>query len=455
MCIFGKPNKDQMTPNHSLDLSLQLQNLIRTDLLQQISMEFPFELVESNDKESGTKRDRVFNAGNTLLAMLMTAVNEDKSLKQSVNIFKDIFESRGEYIRQKENKELENRRLLDIAIDKKKGRPRLYQSQLPKSKTQPISDNTAAYTKARQRLDYGLVQQVFAYSKDFTGIEQPLWHGMKTYNTDGTYCQMQDSETLRKKYYVKSKDGAYPQLLLQGIVQQGTGQIISFEVGTRHQSELELVAKQIGKLAQGSLLLADDLYNSYAIFALMQRQGAELIVPGKRVRAYKVIEKIAGGDEIVELSRGEIPKWWQQDWDLPPKLLMRRIAFLSPSDGTTEWVQYTTLLDKRINKADIIAKYMNRWDIEITIREAKTLMDINIIRSKSEDMVFKELTIALTAYNLLRKIIAKSVEKTDFPPKENIIQEFFEANKTILIDKKGRVYNRWSPGRYGKTAHSN
>jgi hypothetical protein len=42
-------------------------------------------LVESNDKESGTKRDRVFNAGNTLLAMLMTAVNEDKSLKQSVN----------------------------------------------------------------------------------------------------------------------------------------------------------------------------------------------------------------------------------------------------------------------------------------------------------------------------------------------------------------------------------
>lgn len=127
---------------------------------------------------------------------------------------------------------------------------------------------------------------------------------MKTYNTDGTYLQMQDSAELRKKYYVKEGDGAYPQLLLQGIVQQGTGQIVCFEIGTRHQSELGLLAKQIGQLPQGSLLLADDLYNSYAIFAMAQRQGCHIIVPGKRERAYKVIEKIAEGDEIVELSRG-------------------------------------------------------------------------------------------------------------------------------------------------------
>lgn len=442
-----------MTPNHSLDLSLQLQNLIRTDLLQQISMEFPFKLIESkDDKTKPKKRDRVFNDENTLLTMLVTAVNEDKSLKQSVNIFKEIFESRGEHIVQKEREELENKRLMDMGIDKKMGRPKLYRSQLPKSKTQPVSDNTAAYTKARGRLEYWLIQQVFDYSGDFTGIVQSLWHGMKTYNTDGTYCQMQDSAELREKYYVKEDDGAYPQLLLQGIVQQGTGQIVCFEVGTRHQSELELIAKQLCRLPKGSLLLADDLYNSYAIFAMVQRQGCHLIVPGKRERAYKVIEKIADGDEIVELSRGEIPKWWNQDWELPKKLLMRRIAFLSPADGETQWVQYTTLLDKNITKTDIIAKYLTRWDIEITIREVKTLMDINVIRSKSEDMMLKEVTIALTAYNMMRKIIAKSVEKTDLSPQENIIQEFFEANKTILIDKKGRIYNRWSPGRYGQAA---
>ncbi len=445
-----------MTPNQSLNLSMQLQNLIHTDLLQEISNEFPFELIEGRRNKAGTKkRDRIFNDGNTLLTMLVTAVNEDKSLKKSVSTFKQIFESRGEHILKKEMEELEKERLTDVAIDKKMGRPKLYQSQLPKSKTQPISDNTAAYTKARQRLEYTSVQKVFDYSKEFTGIGPSLWHGMEAYNSDGTYCQMQDSEELRKKYYVKKGDNSYPQLLLQGIVKQGTGQIVCFEVGTRHQSELELIAKQIGQLPKNSLLLADDLYNSYAIFAIIQRQGCHLIVPGKRERAYKVIEKIADGDEIVELSRGNIPKWWNQDWELPPKLLMRRITFLSPADGKTERVHYTTLLDKQITKADIIAKYVTRWDIEITIREVKTLMDINIVRSKSENMVFKEITIALTAYNMVRKIIAKSVEQTDLSPQEDLIQEFFEANKTILIDKKGRVYNRWSPGRYGQVAQSN
>lgn len=445
-----------MTPNQSLNLSMQLQNLIHTDLLQEISNEFPFELVEGKHNETETKkRDRIFNDGNTLLTMLVTAVNEDKSLKNSVSTFKQIFESRGEDILKKEMEELEKERLTDVATDKKMGRPKLYQSQLPKSKTQPISDNTAAYTKARQRLEYTSVQKVFDYSKDFTGIGQTLWHGMESFNSDGTYCQMQDSEELRKKYYVKEGDNSYPQLLLQGIVKQGTGQIVCFEVGTRHQSELELIARQIGQLPKNSLLLADDLYNSYAIFAMIQRRGCHLIVPGKRERTYKVIEKIADGDEIVELSRGNIPKWWNQDWELPPKLLMRRITFLSPADGKTEWVHYTTLLDKQITKADIIAKYITRWDIEITIREVKTLMDINIVRSKSENMVFKEITIALTAYNMVRKIIAKSVEQTDLSPQEDLIQEFFEANKTILIDKKGRVYNRWSPGRYGQVARSN
>ncbi len=444
-----------MTPNRSLDLSLQLQNLIRTDLLQQFSTDFPFEIFETDvNTKTSKKRDRVFNDSNTLLTMLVTAVNEDKSLKQSVNLFKQIFEMRGEQMMQKEKEFLETKRLMDLAIDNKMGRPSLYQSQLPKSKIQPVSDNTAAYTKARQRIDYSLVMKLFDYSKDFTGIKQPHWHGMTTYCSDGTYCQMQDSPELRKKYYIKEGDDAYPQLLLEGIVQQGTGQIVSFEIGTRHQFELELISKQLDKLPKNSLLLADDLYNSFAIFAIAQRQECHLIVPGKRVRSYTVKEKISDGDEIVELIKKETPKWWDKDWKLPKTLLMRRIAFLSPVDGETEWVQYTTLLDKTISKADIIAKYMSRWDIEITIREIKTLMDINVIRSKSEDMVLKEITTALAAYNMMRQIIAKSVEKTDLSPQENIIQEFFEVNKTILIDKKGRLYSKWSPGRYGQTTQS-
>ena len=130
---------------------------------------------------------------------------------------------------------------------------------------------------------------------------------------------------------------------------------------------------------------------------------------------------------------------------------MRRISYASFEDENKEWVLYTTITNEKIKKEEIILKYAVRWDIEITIREIKTIMGINIARSKTEDMVLKEITIALTAYNMIRKIIAKSVEQTDFSPQSYFLQKCFETDQGLLVDRKGRVYQRWSPGRYGKT----
>ena len=58
-------------------------------------------------------------------------------------------------------------------------------------------------------------------------------------------------------------------------------------------------------------------------------------------------------------------------------------------------VLYTTILDEKITKEEIILKYFTRWDIEITIREVKTIMDINVLRGKKDDTVQKELVISI------------------------------------------------------------
>ena len=170
-----------------------------------------------------------------------------------------------------------------------------------------------------------------------------------------------------------------------------------------------------------------------------------------------MISKIADGDEIVELPKTSRPDWLsKQEWsEIDKSIIMRRISYPSPVDETKEWVLYTSITDDKIKKEEIILKYATRWDIEITIREIKTLIGINIARSKTEEMVFKEITVALTAYNMVRKIIAKSVNETDFSPKGNFIQKCFEINQELLIDKKGRVYQRWSSGRNGKTNEAN
>ena len=451
-----------MTPNRSLALSLELKSIMRTNLLRNIEADFPFEIIEKHESAENKKvtRDRVYNMENTLLTMLLSAFNEDKSLKQSVITFKEVFEFKGTQLKEKEVLQLqevkENHRQ-SFGGTKRRGRPNLYQSRLPKSKVNEVSDNTAAYTKARTRVDKEIIKKVFTYSTDFKELNGKKWHGMAVAVTDGTYFQMQDTPELRKKYYVKEGDRAYPQGLLQALLWQGSGQILDFEIGTRHQSELELVKPLIEKLPAGNLLLADDLYNTYAIFCLIQKKGCHIIVPGKRERNYKVIKILSDGDEIVELSKTTRPDWLsKEEWNgLPGKITMRRISYPSFEDENKEWVLYTTITNEKIKKEEIILKYAVRWDIEITIREIKTIMGINIARSKTEDMVLKEITIALTAYNMIRKIIAKSVEQTDFSPQSYFLQKCFETDQGLLVDKKGRVYQRWSPGRYGQTAEEN
>jgi allantoicase len=104
-------------------------------------------------------------------------------------------------------------------------------------------------------------------------------------------------------------------------------------------------------------------------------------------------------------------------------------------------------LNKEIDKDEIQVLYLTRWDIEIGIRETKAIMDVNVLRSKTPDMALKELTVSLATYNLIRKIIYASIKDLPFSPKEDFIHEFYTNNTNVLIDKKGRIYNRWSTGR--------
>ena len=69
--------------------------------------------------------------------------------------------------------------------------------------------------------------------------------------------------------------------------------------------------------------------------------------------------------------------------------------------------------------------YLTRWDIEIGIREIKTIMDINILRSKTPEMALKELRVALATYNMIRKLIYANIKGLPFSPKGDFIQRSF------------------------------
>jgi len=442
-----------MEANESLRLSLCLKEMLRSDLSHVFADNIPVGLIEERARALNPKsRDRIFTPLNVFLTMLLTSIQEDKSLQNGLNLFTTVFESNCKLIMQQEedrlNAEKNNAGLLPV----KPGRPRKYKPCLPKCYQKSISVCTGGYATARKNLDVSIFQDVYVHSTDFGDLDKERWHGMKTYLADGTYFQLQDTEDIKSMYTVKGSEESYPQALFQVMIRQGSGQVSQFALGSRHVSELCLVIPMINNLEENSLLLADDLYNTYYHFCLILARKCHMIVPGKRERNYKVIRQINDNDQIVEIAKTTRPDYVsKEEWNsLPKTILLRRITYTYPTkNGEEAAVLYTTILDEDIKTPEIITKYSLRWDIEISIREVKTIMDLNVLRSKSRDMMLKELIIGLIAYNILRKKIAESADTVGFPPQDDILQKFASLDRSILLDKKGRVFYKWSPGRYG------
>ena len=439
-----------MKLNRSLAISSKIQELKMSNVLGLLNQTFPRSIFNDNYSESIKTRSRIFTTNNTLLTMVLTAVQQDKSLKNSVGLYYMIHQKNKENILKELEKQVEQeKQQYNQAGKPKVGRPKKHTVKLPKSQAKDISLNTAAYSKARKRVPLELAQNLFSASRiEQAKNEYTHWHGYHVLIGDGTYIQMQDTESIRKDYEVKHKGKSsegYPQGLLEAVTERGTGQLYSFRLANRHVSELALFYEMIDELPPKSLLLLDDLYNCYEIISKCKQRGIELVVPAKRERNYKLIELLEDGDEIVQIGVPKNRSKWLKDNEKPNKFLLRRIRCISP-DGN-QYTLITSILDRKIDKNQIQLLYLTRWDIEVSIREIKTVMDINILRSKTPEMALKELTVSLATYNLIRKIIYASIKDLPFSPKEDFIHKFYTHNKDLLVDKKGRVYSRWSPGR--------
>lgn len=444
-----------MKLNRSLAISTRIQECKTGDIIGMLEEEFPSSVLEK-DFSASDSRSRVFTVNNTLLTMVLTAVQQDKTLKNSVDLYYVIHQQH----KQKALKELKRtvraEKQSDAQKQSKAGRPKHYAAKLPSSLEKDISLNTAAYSKARDRVPLEMASALFRASRiENADNNYSHWHGYRVLIGDGTYVQMQDTPDIRKDYEVKHKDKGsegYPQGLLEAVIERGTGHLHNFKLSNRHVSELALFYEMIDDLPAKSLLLLDDLYNCYEIIAKCKRKGIELVVPAKRVKVYEQVEILAEGDEIIRIKTPKNRSKWLDTNELPGDFLLRRIQCKSP-DGTT-YTLHTTLLDKTISKHEIQDLFLSRWDIEISIREIKTIMDINILRSKTPEMALKELTVSLATYNLIRKMIYTSIKDMPFSPEEDFIYRFYTLNQDILVDKKGRVYKRWSTGRR-RTSSSN
>jgi hypothetical protein len=154
---------------------------------------------------------------------------------------------------------------------------------------------------------------------------------------------------------------------------------------------------------------------------------------------------------LVEWTKGKRPKWLtKKQWLTVPKTMIVRqvkIAVDIPGFRTRNITVATTLLDnKKYPTAALSDLYRRRWMVELFFRDMKTTMRMDVLRCKTPELVHKELTIFIIAYNLIRSMIFQAGLNKGIDPYHismagtiAIIRQWtpiLAANKDIGIKKK-------------------
>jgi Transposase DDE domain len=78
---------------------------------------------------------------------------------------------------------------------------------------------------------------------------------------------------------------------------------------------------------------------------------------------------------------------------------------------------FTTLTDREQFPALRITQlYARRYQVELDLRQVKTVLEMEALEGKSVEMVRKELYWGLTAYNLIRALMAEAAQRSGLPP---------------------------------------
>ena len=103
---------------------------------------------------------------------------------------------------------------------------------------------------------------------------------------------------------------------------------------------------------------------------------------------------------------------------LPGQLILRLVKILITAPGfrTRQIVLVTSLLNPTAYPPEALADlYLRRWKIELSFRELKTTLQLEVLRCLTPKMIEKELLLHLIAYNLIRFLMLQAAVTCQVP----------------------------------------
>jgi Transposase DDE domain len=317
-----------------------------------------------------------------------------------------------------------------------------------------VSPDTGSYCEARQRLPEELIWNLARRTgRDIHDRSKKSWlfHGRPVKIVDGSTVVMPDTRENQKAYPQPSTQApgvGFPMARILVIFSLAVGTVLDAAIGPyrgKQTSELALLRQIIGHFQPGDIVLADRFYCSFWLIAALQARGVDVVVRLHQARTadFRRGRRLGHEDHIVTWPRRqEIPKWMGRDeYDTMPRELEIRELRIRVRDRTKrvrEMVIATTLLDRELYSGDELrGLYRERWHAELDLRSLKTAMQMEMLRTKSPEMVRKEIGMYFLAYNLIRGTMAEAARVERIEPRR---LSFKGALHTVRAFEESHLY---------------
>jgi Transposase DDE domain len=359
-----------------------------------LSRQYVLSVLES---EGHAYRSRVFCPLVTLWGLLSQSLSQDKSLNEVVS------------------------RILAHRVS----------SGLP-----ACSASSAGYCKARDRFPLSaLVRMAREVGRDVHAAAQDDWHwnGRRVFIADETGLSMPDTKFNRAAYPPPASSKpeiAFPMVRLVALISLATGTVIDVaadKMRGKGTGESSLLRDLLGNMNRGDVFIADRYYPSFSLLAELGKRGIDMVSVShsSRVVDFSKGEQLGPQDHIVEWNRprrreaktGTNEAAYQA---LPKTIRVREFLIdIEGRNGRREKaIVISTMADPAMPQKELSDLYWKRWGCELDFRALKQSMQMDVLRSKTPDMIHKELWAGILAYNLLRGTMSESAKRSGVTPRQ-------------------------------------
>lgn len=260
------------------------------------------------------------------------------------------------------------------------------------------------------------------------------WKGHHLVGIDGTTLAVQDTPSNDLAFGRSSNQhgkAVWPLARFVALAELGTHMVFAAQLGGYHDGETSLAAKVLRHLRPGMLCLADRLFPGYDLWQQAAATGAHLLWRAKTGLVLNRVEDLSDGSWLAEWR-----PYGAKAGD-GRKQLVRVVEYkLREPDGDATAETYrliTTLLDETVADArELAGLYPERWEIELTIKEGKTVLRNGqvTLRSKTPELVRQEFWGLLLAHYLVRKMMAGAASGRGIDPDTLSYQRSVEIIKS-------------------------